>query len=107
MLLPSSICAACVFGLTPFRVEPALSLQPLQRDEERAGIHLEHPARDLLDAPSDPEAVHRLKAECLEDEQVERALNDVGALGGGGLAHGRFRVARSLRMGHHILTVKM
>ena len=70
--------AARVLRLAPLGVEPARALQPLERGEERAGIDLEHAARDLLDAPRDAEAVHRLEAERLEDEHVERALDDIG-----------------------------
>ncbi len=67
-----------VLGLAPFGVEPAGALEPLQRRQQRSGVDLEDAARDLLDTPRDAEAVHRLEAERLEDEQVERALNDVG-----------------------------
>ena len=69
---------ARVLGLPPFGVEPSGALQPLQRRQQRAGIDLEDAARDLLDAPGDAEAVHRLETERLEDEHVERALDDVG-----------------------------
>src|SRR5262249_13385698 len=43
-----------------------------------ARVHLEDAARDLFDAARDAEAVHRLEAERLEDQHVERALDDVG-----------------------------
>jgi hypothetical protein len=65
-----------VLRLTPLGVEPAGALEPLQRREERPRVHLEHPARHLLDPPRDAEAVHRLEADRLEDEHVERALDD-------------------------------
>src|SRR5689334_14106734 len=67
-----------LLGLPPFGVDEALSLEALQRDEQRPGVHLEHAARDLFDAARDPEPVQRLQAEGLEDEQVERALDDIG-----------------------------
>src|SRR5262249_37688976 len=48
----------------------------------------------LLDAPRDPEAVHRLEAERLEDQHVERAGNHVGRWSGHG-ASARVEHARS------------
>ena len=69
---------ARVLGLAPLGVEPSGALQPLQRGEKRARVHLEHTTRDLLDAAGDAEAVHGLEAQRLENEHVERALDDVG-----------------------------
>src|SRR5207245_6434812 len=65
---------ARVLGPAPLGVEPPGALQALERGEERAGVHLEDAARDLLDAAGDAEAMHRLEAERLENEHVERAL---------------------------------
>src|SRR5215210_4140360 len=70
--------AARVLRLAPLGVEPSGALQPLQGGEEGSGVDLEHSARDLFDAAGDAEAVHGLKTEGLEDEHVERALDDVG-----------------------------
>src|SRR5688572_25400101 len=56
-----------VLRLPPFGVEPAGALEALQGGEERARVHLEHTARDLLDAARDAEPVHGLEAERLED----------------------------------------
>src|SRR5438067_1287564 len=69
-----------VLGLPPFAVHPAGAFQPLQRHQQRAGIHLEHAAGHLLDAARDAEAVHWLEAERLQNEHVERALDDVRRL---------------------------
>src|SRR5262245_54397107 len=83
-LLPSrarervELRAARVLRLQPCAVEPARALEPLERGQQRARVDLEHAARDLLDPPRDAEAVHRLKAEGLQNEHVERALDDVG-----------------------------
>ena len=88
--------AARVLRGAPLGVEPAGALQPLERGEQRPGVDLEDAARDLLDAPRDAEAVHRLQAQRLEDEQVERALDDVGR----GLVH-------AATIGMFILIVKM
>src|SRR5512138_1821851 len=63
---------AGVFGAAPFGVEPAGALEALQRDEERAWVDLEDAARGLLDAAGDAEAMHRLEAERLQNQQVER-----------------------------------
>src|SRR5450432_446136 len=70
--------AARVLRSTPLGIEPSTPFQPLQRGEERARINLEDSARYLLNAARDTEAVHGFKAECLEDEHVQRSLNDVG-----------------------------
>src|SRR6185437_8801852 len=69
---------ARVFGLPPLGVEPAGAFESLEGGEQGAGIDPEHPARDLLDAAADAVAVHRLETQRLEDEQVERALDDIG-----------------------------
>jgi hypothetical protein len=53
------------------------ALKSLQRCEQRSGIDLEDPARYLLDAAGNAKAVHGFKAECLEDEHVKRALDDI------------------------------
>ena len=74
----SCLRPARIGRLLPLGVEPAGAFQALQGRQERPGVDLEHAAGDLLDAPSDAEAVHRLEAERLEDEHVERALDDVG-----------------------------
>src|SRR6185503_19266346 len=66
--------------IAPFGVEPAGTLEALQRGEEGAGIHLEHAARDLLDPPADAEAVQRPEAQRLEDQHVQGPLDDVGVL---------------------------
>src|SRR5881392_481597 len=65
-----------VLRLAPFGVEPPRPLEPLERGQQRPRIDLEHAARHLLHATRDAEAVHRLEADGLEDEHVERALND-------------------------------
>src|SRR2546423_4623220 len=94
--------AARVLRVPPFGVDPAGAFQPLQRDEERTGIHFEHAARDLLDATRDAEAVHRLETERFENEQVERALDDVGRR----LVH-RSSAAAAVTVSGFILIVKM
>src|SRR4249920_3412071 len=70
--------ASRVLGLSPLAVEPSRALETLERGEQRSRIHLEYVARDLLDASRDPEAVQRLQAQRLQDQHVQRSLNDVG-----------------------------
>ena len=52
----------------------------MERRIERALVDLEDVARDLLDALGDAPAVHCLEGQCLEDEHVERPLQDVGVV---------------------------
>ena len=63
--------------LAPLGDNPALVLQAMQRRIECAGAHLEHLAGDLLDAKRDAPAVHRLERECLQDQEIQRALEQV------------------------------
>ena len=74
---PVVLGLAVVLRRVPFRVDPALLLQPVKRRVERALIDAQHVARDLLDALRDAPAVHRLERERLQDEHVERALQEI------------------------------
>ena len=49
----------------------------MERREQGPGIHFEDSARHLLDAARDAEPVHRLQAERLENQHVQRALDYV------------------------------
>jgi hypothetical protein len=49
-------------------------LEAMERWIECARTHLEDIARDLLDSKRDAPAMHRLERECLQDQQIERAL---------------------------------
>ena len=72
-----------VLGLTvvlrrvPFRIDPALLLQAMERRVERPLVDPQDVARDLLDALRDAPAVHRLERQRLQDEHVERALQEI------------------------------
>src|SRR5262249_15625179 len=68
---------ARVLGLAPLRVEPTGALQPLQCGKQRSRIDPEYALRNLLHAAGDAEPVHGLKTESLEDQHVQRALDDV------------------------------
>ena len=65
-------------GRAPLGGDPALMLQAVQRRIERALLHAQQFVRDLLDALRDRPAVHRLERDRPQDQQVERALNQVG-----------------------------
>src|SRR5206468_8801130 len=80
--------SARILRRTPLSVEPPRALEPVEGGEQRAWIDLKHVACDLLDPARNPEAVQRLQAQRLEDEHVERALNDVPVLVHRGLASG-------------------
>jgi hypothetical protein len=60
------------------RDQPSL-LQTVQSRIERALLDAEHLVGELVDARRDAVAVHRLRAERLEDQKVERALQQVGS----------------------------
>ena len=77
--------APVVLRGSPARGERPGVLEAVQGGEERPGPDVEGVARDLLDAARDAESVELTEGERLEDEQVERALQEVG-LGG---RHGR------------------
>ena len=67
----SSSWASC------FRFQPSLLLEAMQRRVQRALADLENFAADLLNAFGDGPAVCGLERDGLEDQQVERALNEV------------------------------
>src|SRR5689334_12953117 len=62
------LSAAVVLGGAPVAVDPAALLEALQRGIERALVHVEHSAGELLDARADSPAVHRLEGQRLEDQ---------------------------------------
>src|SRR5262249_38541583 len=93
--------AAVVLSRPPFGIDEATSLEPLEGEHERARIHLEHALADLLDALGDSESVHWLKAQALEDEHVQRSLDDVSRL------FGHWGVLLETKMAMVILDVKM
>src|SRR5437868_4113661 len=68
---------AIVLRCPPLGGDPASILEAMQRGVERALVHLQDIARDLLNPLGYPPAVHGLKGERFQDEHVERALEDV------------------------------
>src|SRR5687767_1845968 len=69
--------AASLVGL-PHGSDPPLLLDPVEGRVERALLHVEHLVRHLADALDRAVAVQRPEREGLEDEHVERALEQVG-----------------------------
>ena len=59
--------APIVFGNSPFRGEHALFLQPKKGRVKRALLHLERPARDLLNAEQHAVSVQRPQRHRLQD----------------------------------------
>ena len=53
----------------------------MKRGKQRPGLHEKCPPRDLLDPPGDPKTVEFPIAERLEDEEVERTLQEVDLIG--------------------------
>src|SRR5687768_12102401 len=95
---PIILCAPAVLGNAPLRVDPAALLQPDQRRVDGALAYLQRILRELLDAVGESPSVHRRQRECLEDEQVERALQDlfISGLGHGFLPNDQRKVASLL-----------
>src|SRR3977135_2452776 len=75
--------AAIVLGVAPFRLQPPFVVQAVERGKQRAGLHLERAARDLLDAAGDPEPCMLAERERAENQQVQGALQEIGLLGHG------------------------
>jgi hypothetical protein len=49
----------------------------MQCGEQRTGLHLKRPPRNLLDPPRDAQTVHLFESESLQDHEIERALQKV------------------------------
>jgi hypothetical protein len=69
--------AASRGGVTPLGDHPSLMLQAVQRRVERSRTHLEDFAGDLLDAKRDAPSVHRLEGDGFQDQEIQRALEQV------------------------------
>ena len=64
--------------MRPTAPQPAALLEPVQRGIERALLHLQDLARHLLQALGDRVAVNRPEGDDLQDQHVERALEQLG-----------------------------
>src|SRR6185295_1242924 len=64
-------------GFPPFAGEPAVLFETMESGKERARADVEGAPGHLLDAPGDPQTVSRLVDEALENEQIERASEQI------------------------------
>src|SRR5215212_1053383 len=69
--------APVVFGHAPFAVDETLTLEALESEQQRPGVHAKNALAHLFNPLRDPKPVHRLEAQRFQDEHVERALDDV------------------------------
>src|SRR4030095_7333057 len=67
-------------GLSPLRRNEPLLLETMECRVERALRDLQDILGDLLDALCDGPSMLRFRGKCLKDQEVERALNEVGRL---------------------------
>src|SRR5439155_14047709 len=65
---------AVVLRGAPFRTDPSLLLQTIERRVQRALLYLQNVSRHLPDEHRDAEPVHWTQLKRLEDEHVQRAL---------------------------------
>src|SRR5262245_59731838 len=66
--------AAVVVRSAPRRFDPALPFETMQGGVERTLTDVQRGARDLMEALRDRPPMLRGEGNCLEDQQVERAL---------------------------------
>ena len=71
--------ALALVGELPGRRDPALRLQPVQRRIERAGLDLQQVFRGPLNVLGDGVAVGRSGEQRAQDQEVERALQELHA----------------------------
>jgi hypothetical protein len=75
------LCFPVVFRHAPFRLDPALLLQPYQHGIDRSLIQEEHVLADLLDAQRNAPAMQMAHdGQRLENHQIERALQNFDSL---------------------------
>src|SRR5439155_11625636 len=74
-------------GHAPIGGDPALALQSLERRIERTLVDLQNVLRQLLDPLRDRPPVQLLGGDGAHDQQVERALNEIGRPGHGDLVY--------------------
>ena len=69
--------APVVVGHVPLGLDPAATFEPVKRGIERALLHLQDVAGNLMDAFGDRPAVLRLERNGLENQQIERSLRQL------------------------------
>src|SRR5437763_972468 len=87
--------AAVVFRRAPFGFHPALEQEPLQRRIKRAFADLQHFIGHVLEPLRHGVAMQRFAHERLQDQQLERAGQEVRNLSSHRLSMGISRSARS------------
>ncbi len=78
---PVELRAAIVFRIAPERAQPARFLHAVKGRKQRTGLDQESSSRDLFNAPGNAQAVKFSWPQRLEDEQIERALQEICFLG--------------------------
>src|SRR6266550_731678 len=68
------LCPLLFLGDSPFRFDPFLSFQPMQRRIERTRIHLQQLAGAIPDSHANPVAMLRTPLQGLQNQQVQRPL---------------------------------
>ena len=68
---------AIVIGHAPLRLDPTLRFQTIERGIKRTLFNVQNILRHLLNAIGDREPVPRIMLERLQDQHVERAVNEV------------------------------
>ena len=74
---PVELRAPVVVRVAPRRLDPALLLEPVERRVEGPLIDLEDILRHLLQALGDAPSMHVARRQRAENEEVERALEEV------------------------------
>ena len=74
------LCHAAGFRGPPFGRDPALLLEAVQRRVKRALLDLKSLPGDLLDALCDRPTVLGFERDGLQNQQIERSLNEIGRL---------------------------
>ena len=72
--------AAIVLGDPPVPRDQPVPFQPSQRREERPGVDLKGAPADLFEAYADAVAVERFERQRLQDQHVQRALDEPARL---------------------------
>ena len=66
--------AAIIFRRAPFRGDPSAAFEPMESGIERALLHAQHVARDLLEPFGNRPAVLGFVGDTPQDQQVQSAL---------------------------------
>ena len=69
-----------LFSLSRHSADPAFLFELVERGIQRSVAHLQHVLGNLLEALPNRPRVERFEREDLEDQKVERALQEVGRL---------------------------